>query len=188
MGEPEPGEVTRLLKQWQVGDRQAEAKLFELVLPELRRLAHYYMQGQPEGHTIAPTALVNEIYLKLTGSNISQLQDRRHFFAVAGRAMRQVLVDYARARPRGQFLPLDEDHHDLAPPGSQLDLAIAIDEVLEELEKTHPDLNLIVELKFFLGLKEQEIAPILNLPLRTTQRKWQEARAWLYRRLRPSYG
>src|SRR5215471_301732 len=108
---PGQGEITELLQRWRSGDREAEARLFELVQPELKRLARYYMRGERPDHTLQPTALLNETYLKLTGAREVDWRDRRHFFALAARAMRRFLIDYARGRGGSIKLPLD----DIAP-------------------------------------------------------------------------
>src|SRR5215471_15136206 len=105
---PVRGEITELLQRWRSGDRQVEARLFELVQPELHRLATYYMRGERRGHTLQPTDLLNEMYLKLTGVKDVDWRDRRHFFALAARAMRRFLIDYARSRGSQVRLPLDD--------------------------------------------------------------------------------
>jgi RNA polymerase sigma factor (TIGR02999 family) len=180
-----PGEVTGLLKQWRDGSRTAEARLFELVLPDLRRLARHYMRRERQGHTLAPTALLNETYLRLPGAQHQDWQDRRHFFAVAARAMRRYLIDYARGRPKAQFVSMSADEWLPAAASPGMETALAVDRLLTELEREHPDQCAVVECKFFLGFTDQETAEALAMPLRTVQRRWQEGREWLYDRLRP---
>lgn len=183
MNAPEHGEVTGLLKQWREGNRGAEARLFELVLPDLRRLARCYMRRERAGHTLAPTALVNEAYLRVVGTRAHDWQDRRHFVAVAARAMRRHLIDHARSRPKAEVVAIDALDRTPLPDKARMETALAVDGLLDVLEREHPDQCAIVELKFFLGLTDEETAATLDLPLRTVQRRWHEARAWLYQRL-----
>jgi RNA polymerase sigma factor (TIGR02999 family) len=180
---PVRGEITELLQRWRSGDQAAETRLFELVQPDLRRLARHYMRRERPGHTLQPTDLLNETYLKLTGAKKVDWRDRGHFFALAARAMRRYLIDYARGR-RGQVkLPLDDISPVVTSDASNLELAIAVDRLLDELGKTNPDQCAMVELKYFLGLTDDEAAEALHLPLRTAQRRWLEARKWLFERL-----
>ena len=183
--EPSTGDVTGLLRRWQTGDREAEAELFELVLPDLQRLARYWMRRERPGHTLQPSALLNEVYIRLVGYRNQNWQDRRHFFAIAARAMRRYLIDYARGRPKAKVVPLGTlDVPEL--PGSRRELAIAVDQLLEELAREDPDACSIVEMKFFLGLTDEEASEALNIPVRSLQRSWQAAREWLFRRLESS--
>src|SRR5215470_14213356 len=101
------GDITQLLHQWSEGDRKAEAELFTLVYPNLQRLAHYLMKGERKGHSLQPTELVDQIYFRLVAAKNRDWQNRRHFFAIAGRAMRRHLIDYARGRPNANFVTLD---------------------------------------------------------------------------------
>lgn len=182
MGDPAHGEVTRLLRMWRQGDRSGEARLFELVLPDLRRLAGYHMRRERAGHTLAPTALLNETYLRLVGARNCDWQDRRHFFAVAARAMRRYLIDYARARPKASQVSIEADERLLLGDEQRIETALAVDRLLDALEREYPDQCAVVELKFFLGLTDEEAAETLGTPLRTVQRRWQAARQWLYER------
>ena len=183
MSDPEQGEVTRLLKQWREGTPGAEARVFELVLPDLRRLARYYMRRERAGHTLAPTALVNEAYLRVAGARGHDWQDRRHFVAVAARAMRRYLIDHARARPKADVVPIEAADWAPFPDKARMETALAVGELLDVLEQESPDQCAIVELKFFLGLTDQEAATTLGLPLRTVQRRWHDARDWLHQHL-----
>src|SRR5688572_20577439 len=178
-----PAEITLLLRQWREGDRKAEARLFELFLPELRRMAARFFRGERPGHTLQPTALLNEVYIRLARTETLELQDRAHFFAVAGRIMRHVLIDHARARPDFQFLSMEDFPAGIAGTRSQLDVTITIDRLLEKLEKEDPLKRNIVEMRFFLGLTEDETATILKVPLRTLQRQWLSARHWLFEQM-----
>jgi RNA polymerase sigma factor (TIGR02999 family) len=180
---PGPGEVTDLLRKWQAGDREVEGRLFELVVPDLRRLAGHYMRGERAGHTLQPTALLNETYIKLVGSKHVQWRDRRHFFALAARAMRRFLIDYARSKGKEISLPPEEVAQLGVSDAGRLELAVSVDRLLDELAKENPEQCAMVELKFFLGLNDQEAADVLHLPLRTAQRRWMEARNWLFARL-----
>jgi RNA polymerase sigma-70 factor, ECF subfamily len=182
MGEQEPGKITILLGRWREGDPDAEARLFELVMPDLRRLAAYFMNGEPDGHTLSSKALINEAYLRLGGAT-SNAQDHHHFFALFARAMRRQLIDHARRRPAVAVGPLDPESPDLVFHPDQIDTAIAVDRALTELEAEHPERCTIVEAKFFLGMTDTEVAEALGLTLRTMQRRWQEARAELAIRL-----
>lgn len=183
MSEPAQGEITRLLRQWRQGSPDAEARLFELVLPDLRRLARYFMRRDRVGHTLTPTALLNETYLRLVGARANDWQDRRHFFALAARAMRRVLIDHARARPKATFVAIEAADSVQFGDHSRRDTALAVDALLDALEREHPELSSVVEFKFFLGLTDQEAAEALGWRLRTTQRRWHEAREWLFERL-----
>lgn len=180
---PAQGEITQLLQRWRTGDREAEGRLFELVQPDLHRLAAYYMRGERPGHTLQPTDLLNEMYLKLTGAKEIEWRDRRHFFALAARAMRRYLIDYARGRGSQVKLPLDDLTPVLKSDEPNIEIALAVDRLLDELGRKNPDQCAMVELKYFLGLTDDEAAEALHLPLRTAQRRWLEARKWLFERL-----
>src|SRR5215813_9280786 len=180
---PVRGEITELLRRWRDGDHQAEERLFELVQPELYRLARYYMRGERPDHTLQPTALLNETYLKLTATKEVDWRDRRHFFALAARAMRRFLIDYARGRGGPIKLPLDDFASMIVSDEPNIELAIVVDRLLDELGKENPEQCAMVELKYFLGLTDDEAAEALHLPLRTAQRRWLEARKWLFERL-----
>lgn len=178
-------DVTRLLRSWNVGDDEALARLTPLIDHELRRLAHRQMNNEREGHTLQTTALINEAYVRLMGSEKIHWESRKHFFAVAARMMRQILIDIARgraARKRGdgpRHLPLDEA---IAVSASGTDL-IELDEALNNLAKLNARLAQVVELKFFGGLDHAEIADLLGVSEPTVRRDWRIARAWLYEAL-----
>jgi RNA polymerase sigma-70 factor (ECF subfamily) len=177
------GEITRLLHEWQGGDRQAEAALFELLLPDLRRMAQRHFRGERAGHTLQPTALVNEAFLRLSRSKRVEWQDRRHFFAIAGRVMRRYLIDHARARPDIEFLAMESVPERILAGKSHTDVALEIDVLLDELEKENRQRCNVVELRFFLGLTDEEAADVLSLSVHTLQREWYRARRWLFERL-----
>jgi RNA polymerase sigma factor (TIGR02999 family) len=178
-------DITRLLQEWRSGSSEAENQLFVLVMPDLRRLAGYLLRGERKGHTFQATELVNQIYVRLVDARHQDWQNRRHFFAIAARAMRRYLIDHARGRRGVQFTALGID--DLLPAMSgQLDLAIMVDELLKQMEAFQPEWCHIVEVKYFLGLTDDEAAEALGIKLRSLQRGWCDARQWLFERLETS--
>jgi RNA polymerase sigma factor (TIGR02999 family) len=184
-----PGnDITQMLHAWSAGDRSVEERLFSLVLPDLHKLARHMMNGERREHSLQPTALMNEAYLRLVGARERDWQDRRHFFAVAARAMRHLLIDHARARPSGAKIPIAGFEELLRGRDAQLEVGVDINALLDEMEKKHPDWCPIVELKFFAGFTDEETAGALNLPLRTMQRQFGDARRWLYERLESNRG
>jgi RNA polymerase sigma factor (TIGR02999 family) len=179
---PENPDITGLLHEWRAGNREAENELFAQVMPDLRGLARYLMRGERKGHSLQPTDLVDQIYLRLVAARDQDWQNRRHFFAIAARAMRRYLIDHARGRAGVRFTALGID--DLLPGMSpDLDLAVAMDTLLDQLEAVHPEWCQIVETKYFLGLTDEEAADAMGVKLRTLQRSWREARQWLFERL-----
>jgi RNA polymerase sigma-70 factor (ECF subfamily) len=178
-----PGEITLLLQQWRTGDRGAEARLFELLMPDLRRIAGRCFRGERPGHTLQPTALVHEAFLRLAAAKNIDWRDRGHFFALSARVMRHHLIDHARARPGVKFLPMEGLPPHVLQGHSRLELAIAVNLLLDELESESHQRCAVVELKFFLGLTDEEAADSLNLSLHTLQREWYRARRWLFERL-----
>jgi RNA polymerase sigma factor (TIGR02999 family) len=184
---PPASEVTALLHAWSAGDRAVEPRLFELVLPDLHKLAHFLLRSERSDHSLQSTALINEAYLRLVGARQRDWENRRHFLAVAARAMRHLLIDHARGRAKGVKTPLDGMEDMLRGRDDQLELGIAIGGLLEELDKSHPDWCSIVEMKFFAGFTDEETADALGTPLRTMQRKFGDARRWLYERLEPHH-
>ena len=177
------GEITVLLQQWRTGDSQAESRLFELLMPDLRKIAARCFRGERPGHTLQPTALVNEAFLRLATAKNIDWQDRGHFFALAARIMRRYLIDHARSRPSVAFLPMEGLPERILGKHTKLELAVAVDALLDELEKESHQQRAVVELKFFLGLTDAEAADALNLKLHTLQREWHRARVWLFGRL-----
>ena len=176
------GDVTELLHRWRDGDRAAENELFVLVLPNLRRLAQYFMRGERPGHLLQPTALVNTIYIRLVAAKDRDWRNRRHFFAIAARAMRRHLIDVARKDRAVEVVPLEDMKDALCADSAKLELAITIDRLLDELAGTNPEWCMVVETKYFLGLTDEEAADALNMKLRTLQRAWRDARQWLFER------
>jgi RNA polymerase sigma-70 factor (ECF subfamily) len=179
-------QVTELLVRFREGDREAEAELIPLVYSELRRVASLCLNRERGDHTLQPTALVHEVFLRLTNNDQPQWQNRAHFFGVAARLMRQILVDYARrhrTRKRGgelQKLPLDEVLAFTPDKSTEL---IMLDQALERLSEFDGRQARIVEMKFFGGLSMQEIAAVLDISTKTATRDWTMARAWLHREI-----
>jgi RNA polymerase sigma-70 factor, ECF subfamily len=181
--ESDCGEVTQLLRQWRVGDAEVEARLFELLTPDLHKIAERCFRREPAGNTLQPTALVNEAFMRLAKSKAIDWQDRGHFLAISARIMRRFLIERARVRPDIICLPMDGLPEEMFGTRTPSELVIAVDELLNELEKTSPIQRSVVEVKFFLGLTDQEGAVALGLTLHTFQREWSRARRWLFDRL-----
>jgi len=181
------GNVTDLLLAWRAGNTGALHKLTPLVYDHLHRLAHHYLAGERRGHTLQATALVNEAYLRLLDCSDLDWKDRSHFFAVAAQQMRRILVDFARARSNhrrgGAFhhTSLDEALCVSERPNPDL---IALDDALKTLAEIDARKSQVVELRFFGGLGEREIAEALKISVDTVQRDWKAARVWLYNHLR----
>jgi RNA polymerase sigma factor (TIGR02999 family) len=177
------GDITGLLQKWRDGNPAVENELFALVLPDLRRLAYFLMSRERKGHSLQPTELVDQIYLRLVNARDRDWQNRKHFFALAARAMRRHLIDHARARPGAGFAPM-EGMDDLLPArGADLDQAITVDRLLNELAQIKPEWCTVVELKYFLGFSNEEAAETLGMKLRTIERMWFDARKWLFERM-----
>jgi len=179
-------EVTQLLRAWGAGNKAALDQLAPLVYREVHRLAERYMAGERHHHTLQPTALVNEAYLRLVNVRQAEWQDRVHFLAICARAMRQILVDHARARgtaKRGAGQVPLQLQETLAGGGSRQPNLLEVDEALRKLAAFDPRKSQVVELRFFGGLSVEEAAEVLKISLRTVQRDWKLARAWLYREL-----
>ena len=185
MGEPD-SRVTSLLRQWTGGDTQALDQLVPIVYKELRRLAHYHLRRERNGHTLQTTALVHEVYLRLCSQNEPRWENRAHFFAVAARMMRRILVDYSRRRdaekrgPAAVHVQLDDALG--IPVGDQVDL-IALDDALDQLAVFDSRKCQVVEMRFFAGLRAKEIAIVLKTTEATVRRDWMIAKAWLFRYL-----
>ena len=179
--------ITQLLIDWGKGDQAALEKLMPLVYSELRRLASNYLRRERAEHTLQPTALVNEAYLKLVDQRNAKWQNRAHFFGISAQLMRRILVDHARQRQavkRGgveqQRLSITSAQAVMRQPETDL---LALNEALEELTKMDPLHGRIVELKFFGGLSIEETAEVLGISHATVERDWKLARAWLRRQL-----
>jgi RNA polymerase sigma-70 factor, ECF subfamily len=174
------GDVTDLLRKWRAGDRAAENQLFELVLPKLKRQARALLSRERRLRPLQATELVNDVYTALVRAKDRDWRDRAHFFAIAARAMRWYLTDLGRKRKDREYVPPDGLDSVLTRRCLDLDLAIDVDKLLDKLAATHPDWCVVVEVKCFLGLSDQEAADALGMPLRTLQRIWHDAREWLF--------
>lgn len=176
----EAGEITALLRNWRAGE--GHERLFELVFENLRRMAASQFRAERENHTLQPTALVNEAWLKLVAQR-ADFKDRAHFFAIAGQAMRRVLVDHARQK-RAQKRDAPAWLEEPSTEGPSVDV-IALDASLEKLGALDPLQARVVELKYFAGLTNEEVAEAMDSSLATVKRAWQSARAFLFRELAP---
>jgi len=178
--------ITRMLGELRAGRKEVESRLLEAVYPELRRIAAHYMQGERAGHTLQPTALVNEAYLELVGQPDIDWRNRSHFFGIAAQLMRRILVNYARqkkAQKRDGNRQRVELSDVVAIAEGHLDEIIAIDAALDRLAELDPRQAKIVELRFFTGLTEDETAEALAISPRTVKREWTVAKAWLHSEL-----
>jgi RNA polymerase sigma factor (TIGR02999 family) len=178
--------ITEILLRERAAGGDAVSRLLPLVYAELRSLAERQLRREDAGHTLSPTALVHEAYLRLVDQTRVQWQDRAHFFATAAQAMRRVLVDHARRRRAlrrgGGVRPLALDEVEI-PLEERAEALVALDDALRELESVDPRLGRVVELRFFGGLTETETAEVLGVTDRTVRRDWVKARAWLLREL-----
>jgi RNA polymerase sigma-70 factor (ECF subfamily) len=185
MDEPSvsPDRVTQLLQQWSHGDDSALGELTPLVYEELRRLAHHYMKGERPDHTLQTTALVNEAYLRLADQTAPDWQSRAHFFAVAARAMRHILVSYARSnraqKRGGGGARIELDESAILSPEQSKEI-VDLHEALERLGTLDSRKARVVELKYFGGLNYDEIAEVMKVSTVTVRRDWVFAKAWLY--------
>jgi RNA polymerase sigma factor (TIGR02999 family) len=175
-----------LLQAWSAGDLEAREQLIPLVYKELRRRAATYLRQERREHTLQPTALVNEAYLRLAGQERVTWQNRAHFYGVAAQMMRRVLVDHARGRGRGKRLgtavrvALDQRVGSVEPLDCDL---LLLDQALNELAAIDPQQARIVELRYFGGLTEEEVAGLLTVSRSTVTREWVIAKGWLFRRM-----
>ncbi|MGH2406027.1 MAG: sigma-70 family RNA polymerase sigma factor [bacterium] len=180
-------DITGLLLAWRAGDRTAVDRLFPLVYDELRRIAHRQLGRERADHTLGTTALVHEAYLKLVDQTRAKWADRAHFFAVAARAMRRILVDYARrhrALKRGGERARISLEDAALVAEERADTLLALDEALTRLAELDERLSRVVECRFFGGLTEEETAEALGITTRTVRRDWLKAKGWLSRALR----
>ena len=181
------GEVTELLVQWSNGNEAALERLMPLVYEECRRIAARQMRGEREDHTLTPTALVNELYLRLVDQRRTTWSNRAQFFGIAAQLMRRVLVDHARARLAekrdGGRLMVSLEAADAPTTPSPITDVLAIEDALVRLGRVDPDQQRIVELRFFAGMTVEETAHVLGRSPRTVKREWQLAKAWLFREL-----
>ena len=182
-----PRDVTELLLDWSDGDGSALGRLIPLVEVELRRIADRYMRREAKGHTLQPTALVNELYLKLVDQRRVRWQNRAHFFGSAANIMRRILVDHARVRDadkRGKGAkPVSLDEISDVAAKADVDL-VALDDALSSLAEVDERQSRIVELRYFAGLGHREISEVLGTSERTVRREWRTARLWLHQEMR----
>jgi len=182
----QPHEITQLLAEWSEGNQAALDKLYPLVYNELRRLAHGYLRRERKGHTLQTTALINEAYLRLVDQKQVHWANRSHFFAISAQIMRRILIDHARrydyAKRGGgaQRISLDEAAVVAKERAREL---LMLDEALNGLAKIDPRRGRVVELRYFGGLNNEEIAAVLKISENTVTRDWNMARAWLYQEL-----
>ncbi len=179
-------QVTKLLKDWGAGDESVPDKLMPLVYDELRRLAHQYMRREKPGHTLQTSALVNEAYVRLVDQSKIQWESRAHFFGIAARLMRQILVDQARRRnfaKRGGGAIRVSLNEATNVAQEQSASVMALDDALNRLEKIDPRKSRIVELRFFGGMSIEETAEALKVSPGTVMRDWTFARAWLQKEM-----
>jgi RNA polymerase sigma factor (TIGR02999 family) len=180
------GQVTYLLTRWRSGDRQALDALMPLVYQELRRLARHSLQQERPDHTLQSTALVHEAYVRLLGQSPPEWKSRAHFFGVAARLMRQILVDHARnhkaAKRGGNSLKLTLQEGLVGRKEKNLDV-VALDDALNQLARLSPQQSEIVELRFFSGLTIEDTSEVLGISPATVKRNWTAARAWLFREM-----
>jgi len=182
--------VTKLLAQARSGDDAALADVFPLIYGELHRLAAAHLQREPDGHTLSPTALVHEAYMRLIDYTRMQWTGRAHFLAVASTAMRRILVDHARShrsmKRGGALRRVPIESIELAATEDRADLLIAVDEALAKLKQVDPRQARVVECRFFGGMTEEETAEALGIGLRTAKRDWAKAKVWLHREIAAS--
>lgn len=184
------GQTTRLLKAMHAGDPAAAERLLPLVYAELHRVANAYMRRERPDHTLQPTALINEAYLRLIQEDVDW-NSREHFVGFAAQVMRRVLVDYARARnaqQRSGKLERVELQDQFAISPDKLEQVLLLDEALERLEKTNPRQARVVELRYFGGLSIEQIGATLDIAPRSVKRDWALARIWLFEELKPRDG
>lgn len=185
--EQSPGTITVLLAEMRAGNQEAASSVMRLIYPELRRLAAAYLRRERAGHSLQPTELVNELYLRLAAGE-RDFQNSAHLRAVAAQGMRNILVDHARARraaKRGAgAAKIDLEGLDLASPAMDENV-LALEDALSRLSEWDPRQARVVELRFYGGLSEEEIGEVLGMSARTVKRDWKQARAWLYSHLKP---
>lgn len=186
MDEAAPNEITEKLIAWSKGDEAALEKLIPAVYQELRRMADHYLRGEDSGHSLQPTALVHEAYLRLIDQTKVEWQNRAHFFGVAAQMMRRILIDHAKTKHRAKRggpavkVVLDENANFIQERAAEL---LALDDALQTLGKLDERKSRIVELRYFGGLTVEETAQVLGISDKTVMRDWSLAKAWLYREL-----
>ncbi len=184
---PSSAQITTWLANWRAGDQDAPARLFTVVHPELNRIAARFLHNERGDHTLEPNALVNELCLRLLGGDPIAIHNRAHFFAIAAQTMRRILIDHARARiaeKRGGGMErVTLSAVEGWNPVAHNEDVVMLDQALSKLEKADPRAAKVVELRFFGGLQEDEVAEVLGVSTITVKRDWKVARAWLISRL-----
>ena len=184
-------EITQLLTEWSDGNQTALDKLYPLVYDELHRMARRYMNREPKGHTLQTTALINEAYVRLVDQKHVHWANRAHFFAISAQIMRRILIDHARrhayAKRGGGAEKISLDETAIVAKERSSDLLV-LDEALNRLAEIDPRRGQVVELRYFGGLNNEEIAGVLKISENTVTRDWNMARAWLYQELSGSVG
>jgi RNA polymerase sigma-70 factor, ECF subfamily len=181
-------DVTKLLQEWSQGDAAALEKLIPLVFEDLRQIARRLFQREADGHTLQPTALVSEVYLRLIDQRKIQWQNRKQFFGVASMMMGRILADYAKGRKaakRGSGIPKIPLDETFAMPEMRDFDFVALDEALSRLAELDERQGQIVGMRFFMGLSNEQIAEVLEISVTTVKREWRTARLWLHRELSP---
>ena len=188
---PPPHQITELLAEWRDGNQAALDELYPLVYDELHRLARRYMSRERKGHTLQTTALINEAYVRLVDQRNVQWHNRSHFFAISAQIMRRILIDHARrhayAKRGGGAQQVSLEEAATVTPEQSFEL-IRLDEALKSLAEMDSRRSRVVELRYFGGLSNQEIASVLHISQNTVTRDWKMARAWLYQQLTGSAG
>ena len=183
---PDQHEITQLLAEWSDGDQSALDELYPLVYDELHRLARRYMSREKKGHTLQTTALINEAYVRLVDQKNVHWANRSHFFAISAQIMRRILIDHARrhafAKRGGGAQHVSLEEVAVITPDASRELLL-LDEALKSLAEMDPRRSQVVELRYFGGLNNEEIAGVLNVSENTVTRDWNMARAWLYQQL-----
>ena len=186
---PPSHKITAWLADWRRGDTQVSERLADAVHAELRQIAARFLRHERDGHTLEPHALVNELWVRLMGGEPVSYQNRSHFFAIAAQTMRRILIDYARARVAGKRGGVQQQVSlsaiDGWNPVAHYQDMLVLDQALSKLARADPRAARVVELRFFSGLQEHEVAEVLGVSVITVKRDWKVARAWLAGRLQP---
>ncbi|HEU4413959.1 MAG TPA: sigma-70 family RNA polymerase sigma factor [Candidatus Angelobacter sp.] len=177
-------DITVLLRQMQDGDRAAENQLYDLLMPDLQKIAARCLRRERPNHTLQRTELVHELFMKLAGAKkVIEWRDRGHFFAICTIKMRRFLIDYARKRPTPQFMSIEDLPEGMMAGRNRLEVALVVNSLLDELEKDAPVRCAILVAKMYLGYEVQEIAERFGMNLRKVERELHEGRKWLFTRL-----
>jgi RNA polymerase sigma factor (TIGR02999 family) len=179
----DPEEITLLLRHWRDGDSEAESRLFTLLYPQLKKIAQRYLYRERRNHTLQRTELVAEIFPGLRRSRGTDWQHRGHFLAIASRMMRHYLIDYARRRPKIELLPIEGLPESFIAGRKRVEIIVAIDALVDELEQLQPEVAQVLVHRWYLGLTTEETAESLCLNERKVERHFHEAKKWLYERL-----